>query len=305
MRGAVSSLPFTSSVGWGSINVEGWTPQPGQELQVDQRGASPDYFRTMSIPLVKGRFFAGSDMPATAEQVVLIDEKFAQRFWPAGDAVGRHVWFDPARKLTIAGVVGTVKQYGLDVDGRMVVYRPSPWAGYQVARTSSDPAAVARDMVRAIRDMDPTITVFDIQTMPDRMFASLARQRFATLMLGAFAAFALILAIVGVYGVMSHLVTQGAHDIGVRMALGAERPRILLMVMRQGVELTVVGSVVGLIGAAALTRVMASLLFGVSTTDLATFTAVPAILIATAMIASYLPALRATRVDPVVALRDE
>ena len=160
-------------------------------------------------------------------------------------------------------------------------------------------------MVRKIHELDPTITVFDVQTMSGRMSASMARQRFSTIMLGAFAAFALILAIVGVYGVMSHLVTQGAHDIGVRMALGAERRSILLMVLRQGMELTVAGSILGLIGAAALTRVMASLLFGVSTTDLATFTAVPAILIATAMIASYIPALRATRVDPVVALRDE
>jgi putative ABC transport system permease protein len=124
-------------------------------------------------------------------------------------------------------------------------------------------------------------------------------------MLGAFAAFALLLAIVGVYGVMSHLVTQGAHDIGVRMALGAERRGILLMVLRQGLELTVAGSILGLIAAVALTRVMASLLFGVSTTDLPTFVAVSAILITTAMIASYIPALRATRVDPVVALRDE
>jgi len=305
MRGAVSSLPFTSSVGWGSINVEGWTPQPGQELQVDQRGATTDYFRTMRIPLVKGRFFSDSDTASTAEQVVVIDEKFAQRFWPAGDAIGRHVWFDPARKLAIVGIVGTVKQYGLDVDGRMVVYRPTPWAGYQVARTSSDPAAVARDMVRKIHDMDPTITVFDVQAMPGRMAASLARQRFSTIMLGSFAAFALLLAIVGVYGVMSHLVTQGAHDIGVRMALGAERRRILVMVMRQGLELTIAGSLLGLAGAAALTRVMASLLFGISATDLATFTIVPVILIATAMVASYIPALRATRVDPVVALRDE
>ena len=160
-------------------------------------------------------------------------------------------------------------------------------------------------MVRKIHELDPTITVFDVQTMSGRMSASMARQRFSTIMLGAFAAFALILAVVGVYGVMSHLVTQGAHDIGVRMALGAERRSILLMVLRQGMELTVAGSVLGLIGAAALTRVMASLLFGVSTTDLATFTAVPVILIATAMIASYIPALRATRVDPVVALRDE
>jgi putative ABC transport system permease protein len=304
-RGAVSSLPFTSSVGWGSVNVEGWTPQPGQELQVDQRNATADYFRTMGIPLVQGRVFGDADIPASAEQVVLIDEKFAQRFWPAGDAIGKHLWFDPARKLTIVGVVGTVKQYGLDVEGRPVLYRPTAWAGYHVARTSSDPAAVGRDMIRKIRAIDPTITVFDVQTMTGRVSASMARQRFSTLMLGTFAVFALVLAIVGVYGVMSHLVAQGAHDIGVRMALGAERGGILRMVLRQGLELTVAGSVIGLLGAAALTRAMASLLFGISATDPMTFAAVPLVLLATAMIASYIPARRATRVDPVVALRDE
>src|SRR5258708_30273922 len=136
----------------------------------------------------------------------------------------------------------------------MVVYRPSPWANYQVARTSSDPAAVARDILRKIHEMDPTITVFDVQTMPGRMSASLARQRFSTIMLGAFAGFALVLAIVGVYGVMSHLVTQGAHDIGVRMALGAERRGILLMILGQGRELTVAGRVLGGSGAAGLPR---------------------------------------------------
>jgi predicted permease len=304
-HGAVSSLPFTSSVGWGSINVEGWTPQPGQELQVDQRAVTPDYFRTMGIPLVSGRVFTEADFPLTAEPVVLVDQKFAQRFWPAGDAVGKHVWNDPARKQRIVGVVGTVKQYGLDVDGRVVVYRPGAWAAYHVARTSGDPATVGRAMIAKLREMDPAITVFDVQTMTDRMSASMARQRFSTIMLGAFAVFALILAIVGVYGVMSHLVAQGSHDIGVRMALGAERSRILTMVLRQGLLLTVAGSAMGLAGAVALTRLMASLLFGVSATDLVTFTAVPLILIATAAIASYIPALRATRVDPVVALRDE
>jgi ABC-type antimicrobial peptide transport system permease subunit len=164
---------------------------------------------------------------------------------------------------------------------------------------------VARDITRRIHDMDPTMTVFDVQTMTDRMSSSMARQRFSTLMLVAFAAFALLLAVVGVYGVMSHLVAQGAHDIGVRMALGAERRKILLMILRQGAELTVAGSVLGLIGAVLLTRVMESLLFGVSATDLATFSFVPVLLVATAMLASYVPALRATRVDPVVALRDE
>jgi ABC-type antimicrobial peptide transport system permease subunit len=141
--------------------------------------------------------------------------------------------------------------------------------------------------------------------MSDRMSGSLARQRFSTLMLGAFAIFALILAIVGVYGVLSYLVTQGAHDIGVRMALGAERRRIVLMVLRQGMELAGAGVVLGLIGAALLTRVMGSLLFGVSTTDVLTFSIVPTVLIVIAFLASVLPARRATRVDPVVALRDE
>ena len=160
-------------------------------------------------------------------------------------------------------------------------------------------------MIRKVREMDPTITISDVQTMTDRMSQSMARQRFSTVMLGAFSLFAMILAIVGVYGVMSHLVTQGAHDIGVRMALGAERTRILLMVLRQGLELTAAGVVLGLLGAAALTRVMASLLFNISTTDMATFVTVPVVLIATAMLATYIPAVRATRVNPVVALREE
>jgi predicted permease len=301
----VSALPFTSSVGWGSINVEGWTPKPGEELQVDQRSATADYFQTMRIPLKKGRVFTEQDMPSTAEPVALIDEKFAHRFWPGGDAVGKHLWNDPARKLTIVGVVGTVKQYGLDVDGRIVVYRPGPNATWHVARTSTDPNRVASEFVRKLHELDPTLTVVDVQTMSGRMSASMARQRFSTIMLGAFAVFALILAVVGIYGVMSYLVTQGTHDVGVRMALGAERGSILRMVLQQGLELTAAGVLLGLIGAFALTRVMANLLFGISTTDLLTFATVPLILVATALIAVYVPARRATRVDPVVALREE
>jgi predicted permease len=304
-RGAVTTLPFTSSVGWGQINVEGWTPEPGQELQVDQRGATTKYFSTMKIPLIAGRFFTDADMAQSAEQVVIIDKKFAQRFWPKGNAIDKHVWFDPAHQLRIVGVVGTVKQYGLDVDGRIVVYRPSPNAGYQVARTTGDPATVARAMVKKMHELDPSLTVFDVQTMSDRMSGSMARQRFATTMLGVFAAFALVLAVVGIYGVMSHLVAQGSRDIGIRMALGAERRGILLMVLRQGTELTIAGVVAGLLGAVALTRVMASLLFGVSATDVMTFSFVPVILIATAILATYIPAVRATRVDPTVALRED
>jgi predicted permease len=303
-RGAVSSLPFTSSVGWGSINVEGWTPQPGQELQVDIRGATPDYFRTMEIPLVKGRFFTAFDAMPNAAQVAIIDDKFARRFWPNEDPIGKHVWWDPKQQMTIVGVVGTVKHYGLDVDGRIVVYRPSVGLmQYQVARTSLEPTAVAASLVRAIQTADPTIPVYDIRTMQDRMQDSMARQRFSTIMLGAFSVFALILAVVGVYGVMSYLVSQGRHDIGVRMALGAQRSTIVWMVIRQAMELTAAGIVLGLLGAVLLTRVMATLLFGVSATDVLTFAAVPVILAVIALLASYLPALRATQVDPQIALR--
>ena len=306
VRGAVTALPFTSSVGWGSISVEGWIPQPGQELQVDQRAVTPDYFRTMEIPVRQGRVFSTFDTLPNAERVVIIDEKFAQRFWPGQSAIGKHLWNDPKQPLTIVGVVGTVKQYGLDVDGRIVVYRPSRGLlGYQVARASGDPAALSAALVRAIHEVDPTIPVYDIRTMTDRMSDSLARQRFSTLMLGAFAVFALVLAIVGVYGVMSHLVSQGTHDIGVRMALGAQRSRIVGMILKQGAELTVAGVIAGLIGAAALTRVMGTLLFGVGTHDLLTFSIVPLVLASIALLAVYIPALRATRVDPVVALREE
>jgi predicted permease len=307
VRGAVSSLPFTSSVGWGSINVEGWTPAPGQELQVDQRGATADYFRTMQIPLVAGRVFTDLDTVTNAQPVCIIDEKFAKRFWPNGDAIGKHLWSgdNNAPKSRIVGVVGTVKQYGLDVDGRIVVYRPAINGGWHVARTTGDPAIVGAALVKKIHELDPTVTVVDVQPMTDRMSGSMARQRFSTVMLGAFAAFALLLAVVGVYGVISHLVTQGAHDIGVRMALGAGRGRIVLMVLRQGLELAGAGVVVGVIGAAALTRVMAGLLFEVSTIDVTTFSTVPVILTIAAVMAILIPGLRATRVDPVVVMREE
>jgi predicted permease len=304
-EGAVSSLPFTSSVGWGGINVEGFTPQPGQELQVDQRGATADYFRAMEIPLVKGRFFSEHDAEPNAAQVVLIDEKFARRFWPNEDPIGKHVWNDPAKPFTIVGVVGVVKQYGLDVDGRIVVYYPGVSGQYLVARTSSDPAASAGAIVREVHKVDPTVPIYEVRTMEDRMKDSLARQRFSAIMLGAFAVFALILAAVGVYGVLSYLVTQTRHDIGLRIALGAQRSSIVWLVVRQGMGLAAVGIVIGLIGAVALTRLMASLLYGVHATDIVTFSAVPVLLAAIALLAAYVPAWRATQVDPMMVLREE
>jgi putative ABC transport system permease protein len=307
-EGFANIVPLTGMVGWGGINVEGYLPPPGQELQVDLRLASAGYFPTMKIPLIAGRFFSRFDT-ADSQQVVVIDKAFADRFWPHSNPIGKHLWFDPKKPFTIVGVVGTVKQYGLDAASKIVTYFPAEQhpttVVYLVAHTAGDPAALSGAIIHEIHAVDPTILVSDVRTMQDRLYRSLARPRFASVMLGAFAGFALLLAAVGVYGVMSFLVGQSTHDIGVRVALGARPGDILGLVMRQGMTLAAAGMLVGLAGAAMLTRVMASLLFGVSADDLATFAAVTALLGIAALAATVIPARRASCVDPIVALREE
>ena len=307
-EGAVSALPLTGTVGWGGIHVEGYTPPPGQELQVDLRTASTDYFRAMQISLVAGRFFSDNDRLDTP-QVVIIDENFAKRFWPHNDAIGKHLWFDPKKPITIVGVVAAVKQYGLDTDGKIATYFPLQQGldrgMFLVARATSHEAELATAIVSEIHAVDPSVVVYGIRTMQDRLHDSLARQRFSSTMLGAFAAFALLLAAVGLYGVLSYLVTQSTRDIGILVALGARRENILTLVVRQGMQLTLIGIFAGLLGAVALTRVIASLLFGVTTTDVETFLAVPALLAVVAFAATVIPAWRASKVDPMVALREE
>jgi predicted permease len=306
--GVISGLPLTGEVGWGVISVEGYTPPPGQELQTDERFAGADYFRTLEIPLRKGRFFTEDDT-ADKPQVAIIDEKFAQRFWPDGDPIGKHLWFNPKKPITIVGVVGIVKQYGLETDGKIAAYFPHlqfpDERMFLAVRTSSETAGLASAIVSEIHAVDPDVVVYGIRTMQERLNDSLARQRFSSTMLGAFAVFALLLAAVGLYGVMAHLVTQGTRDIGVLVALGARPGNIVGLVVRQGMGLAGVGIVVGLVCAFGLTRVMSSLLFGVSATDFVTFAAVPTLLAAVALAATAIPAWRATRVDPMVALREE
>jgi len=307
-QGQIEPLPMTGGVGWGSINVEGFTPAPGQELQVDLRNASADYFSSMKIPLVAGRFFDEHDKN-DAPNVMIVDERFAKQFWPNGGAVGKHLWFDPKEPFTIVGVVGAVKQYGLETDGKIAAYfaqQQFTSGGVSLTvRTAGDAAAISPAVVQEIHAADPTTVVFNIRTMDELVHDSLARQRFASTMLGAFAGFAVLLAAVGLYGVMSYLVTQSTRDIGVMVALGARSGDIIGLVLRQGMELAGIGIVAGVVGAVALTRVMASLLFGISATDAVTFILVPLMLAAVAFAATVIPAWRTTRVDPVVALRDE
>jgi len=308
--GATSVLPLTPSIGWGGMQIEGYVPpKDAPELQVDKRSATPDYFRTMSIPLLQGRFFTPADTDKS-QPVVLIDQKMADRFWPKGDAVGKRLrQGDKEPWLTIAGVVGVVKQYGLDIDTKMVTYFPyAAWGNgemFVVAHTTGDPAALANSMVEQVHGIDADVPVFEIATMQQRVHDSLARQRFAMTMLGAFAGFAMILAAVGIYGVMSFLVTQGTSDIAIRMALGAQRSSILSLVLQQGMALALLGIAAGLAGALSLTHVMSGLLFGVNATDPVTFAGVAVLLTMVALSACYFPARRAMRVDPMVALRYE
>ncbi|HEX3890931.1 MAG TPA: ABC transporter permease [Terracidiphilus sp.] len=303
-EGLVTALPLTPAVGWGGVNVEGYVPPPNQpEIQVDKRLASADYFHTMQIPLKGGRWFAQDDMEKSAS--VIVDEKMAHFFWPHGDAIGKHVRNNDKQPwLTIVGVVGVVKEYGLDEDTRMVMYMPYVGTtSFLVARTTSDPAGLAETIVAQIHAIDPEIPVYNVATMDQRLSDSLARQRFSMIMLAAFALFAMVLAAIGLYGVMAYLVEQGTGEIAIRMALGAQRSSVLTMILRQGMSLACAGIVLGLAAAAMLTRLMASLLFHVSAYDLNTFSAVAGLLLCVALAACLFPALKATRVQPMEALR--
>ena len=308
--GAISALPLTSSINWGNMQIEGYVPPANEpELQVDRRSTTPPYFSAMQIPLIRGRMFTETDtkdMPPVA----IVDQKMADRFWPHGDAVGKRIRpGDDSPWITIVGVVGVVKQYGLDTDTRMVVYYPQAQLRngtmYVVARTSSDTTSTTAAIIHLVNAMNPDVPVYDVATLEQRVQDSMARQRFAMTMLGGFAGFAMILAAIGIYGVMSFLVTQGTADIAIRLALGARRASILSLVFRQGMRLALAGVLVGLVGAFGLTRMMNSLLFGVTPTDPLTFFSVLALLLLVALSACHFPAGRAMRINPMVALRTE
>ncbi len=312
--GAVAVLPLTNAVSWGGMKVEGYVPPPNQpEIQFDQRSSTPGYFRAMDIPLKSGRFFSDSDT-TKGEPVVIVDQKMADFFWPHQDAVGKRVRFggnDPAKDpwRRIVGVVGTVKQYGLDIDLRMVVYHPhsqfSNNTMYMVTRSNEPAETTAASMAREIHAIEPAAPIFDVKTMQERVALSTSRQRFAMLLLEAFALFAMILAVVGVYGVISYQVEQATREIGIRAALGAQPGDVLALVLSQGAKLAAIGTVLGLVGAVFFARAMESMLFGVSPADALTFSLVVLIVITVAGVATLVPALRASRISPMQALRYE
>ncbi|HJT28270.1 MAG TPA: ABC transporter permease [Pyrinomonadaceae bacterium] len=297
-----------------SIGIEGRpAPPPGQELIVVTRIVSPGYFDTMSIPLLQGRQLSEQDAKTTP-RVVVISETMGRRYWPGEDAVGKRISLGRIRKpedwFQVVGVVKDVRQFELTAEPRPQMYLTYRQAGFfdardLVVKTDVDPASMAATVRNAVWEIDKDQPVSNIQTMEEILAGSIARQRFSMLLLAIFAAVALVLAGVGIYGVMSYSVAQRTHEIGIRMALGAQTGAVLKLAVGYGMKLVLAGLVIGLIAAFALTRVMSTLLFGVTATDPATFTLISLLLIAVAVIASYIPARRATRVNPIIALRYE
>jgi predicted permease len=272
-----------------------------------------DYFKTMGIPVRRGREFTAADHEGTPS-VALVDEYTAKRMWPNEDALGqrfRPVWMQAW--ITIVGVVGTVKRDSLNSAGEVSIYLPTTnlagfWFPTQmtlVVRSDASTDAVARSIRSAVASVDPLVPVKSVRAVDELIDSSAARARFTMLLLAVFAAVALTLGAVGVYGVVAYAVTRRTREIGVRMALGARASDVLGMVLREGGLLAGVGVALGIVGALAASRLLAGFLFGVTPNDLGVFVAVPAVLALVALGACALPARRAARVDPVTALRSE
>jgi putative ABC transport system permease protein len=261
---------------------------------------------------LKGRYFSERDTDASPN-IVIIDETLARRYWPDADPIGRRISFNrrDGKQVwrEIVGVVGAIKHKALDADYRGSLYFPhqqNPWSNMSlVVRTTVEPASLTSAMRSAIQSVDKDQPVYRVMTMETIVAESVAQRRFSMFLLTLFAVVAVALAVVGLYGVMSYGVSQRTHEIGVRMALGAQSTDVLKMVVGQGLVLALIGVGCGLLGALLLTRVMSSLLFGVSATDPSMFVSIPFILAAVALAACYIPARRATKVDPMVALRYE
>ena len=309
----VSYLPFYTGLGARtSFSIEGRPPAvPGSEPSTDVRVADENYFRTLGIPLRAGRTFTPQEAVAD-RRTIIVNETLARKYFPGEDPLGKRITVpmsDKPEPHEIVGVVGDVKYDKLNGEPYPMVYWTHPQLPYEVmslvVRTQGDPLALAEPARRAIQSIDKDQPVADLRTMESWVGESVARTRFGTLLLTVFAALALTLAAVGIYGVMAYTVTQRTHEIGIRMALGALTSDVLRLVVWQGLALTLAGVCLGLAGAVALTRVMSGLLYGVTATDPVTFAAVALLLVGVALLACYIPARRATKVDPMVALRYE
>jgi predicted permease len=312
MVGMSTDLPMEA--GWYRIfTPENYHPQPGAQLNVSVNSVIyGDYLQAFDVPLLRGRYFNDEDT-AQSPPVVIISQSIARRYWPGEDPIGKRLKWGPAQSttpwLTVVGVVGDVKPAGLDQPTVPHTYEPYlqvPWDSlFFAVRTSRDPAALASAVRAEVWSADSQLAVSQMRTINDIVEKSLTQRRFSLFLLVAFAGLALVLAAIGIYGVVSYSVSQRTHEMGIRMALGAGRVEVLRLVVRQGLILALAGVAIGVAGALVLTRLLAGLLFQIAPTDPVTFISGSVVLAAVAVAASLVPAWRATRVDPTVALRYE
>jgi putative ABC transport system permease protein len=312
---AAGTINHTPLKGFGLIvftSIEGQPPLDKKDPPIGVGAASPGYFETLKIPLLSGRNLDQRDGPAT-QKVALVNQAFAHRFFPNGDVVGKRVSFacEESEGLcrTIVGVVGNIRQESLTDEVAAELFLPSAQMPLNAVtlfvRTTSDPLASVASVRSQVLAVDNNQPIYDVKTLAQRVSEATAVSRSLTLLFSAFALLALVLGSVGIYGIVSYAVTQRTQEIGIRMAVGARAADILGLILKHGVVLVFSGVVIGIAGALALTRFLASLLFGVTPTDAITFVVVSVLFFLVATVASFIPARRATRVDPLKALRYE
>lgn len=306
--GAARQLPLASTMGDWDVRVEGYTPGPNEVTSAEWQYVTPGYLEVMGIPLLAGRAFDEGDGP-DAPDVIIVNRSMARHYWGDRDPLGAMVTVSGADTSRVVGVVGDVAHNELTGSMRERFYRPHAQATSQsltfTLATEGEPRSVLPAVRNLVRGMDPTLPISQVRTMDEVLAAAVAEERFALLLLGAFAGIALTLAVVGVYGVISYAVSRRTSEIGIRMALGAESSDVVAMVVRQGMAVALAGVVIGTGAALLLSRFMQGMLYGVEPQDAVTFTAVPALFAAVALVACWVPAMRAARVDPLETLRGE
>jgi putative ABC transport system permease protein len=312
--GLASDVPLDGNVSATNVFIEGVAP-PDDVVRVYTHNVSPNFFGAMGIPLLKGRDFGAQDREQ-APSVIIISDSMARRFWPDADPIGRRISTSRDKSGNriwdeVIGVVGDVRYRTLirnqnkDPDIYLPLFQDPDRAIALAVRTEGDPSGLVSAIRGEVQSLDPNLPLFNVATMQQRMKSQTAGARFSTLLMGVFACVALLLAVVGIYGVMAYSVTQRTHEIGIRMALGASAGDVLKLVVGQGMTLALIGVGIGLVASFGLTWVMSSMLFGVSVTDPVTFIAISVVLTGVALVACFVPARRALKVDPMIALRYE
>ena len=311
--GMTSDLPWTGYDSGGFITVEGKTFPQDQPAHARYHFISADYMRTIGVPLLSGRWFNAQDT-SKAREVILINQTMARKYWPGEDVIGKRITFstNPQKDedwMNVVGVVGDVKDYPNSTEAEPAFY----WSLTQqtfpemllTIRTDKDPMGLIDAILREVRAIDRELPISDIRTLDTVTSAAMTGQRLSLILIGFFALASLVLAAFGIYGVMSYLVSQRTHELSIRLALGAQVGDVMKLIIRQGMKLALVGVSIGIIISLALTQLMKSILFGVSATDPLTFALIAALLVIVALLANYIPARQAAKVDPMITLKHD